>query len=368
MTDETIEEIKESHPLFADWMRPSMLGNDREMLSLRWKTICNIIDEDVDLTKSSELISYVYGKEFSEETLGWLQNNFKKDDVSFSMLEESNRVELICLSSIILYLLLEVKDEYAADIANRILTTSFEATRESKSNVPLEAKAKEAIQLFSIDGRKRPKVPHVTGLNTKKVTDDAIEAVTDNSWEQFAKSLKAVSAATDKRFTHLVNSTNKSFNSLESYIKTQDEELNVLWWLLNGYSKRLDCKMDLIGNSCKASILGIEIADITDLDTELPCLEGLLQKVGVQSDDNLTLGSRTIALKEHLTLLRNESDYSNSFVLPCHTALSYLQEYGIDLWADKFQNETGISIDKEYSSLQWAIQLYRERLIIKMEG
>ena len=367
MSDETSEEMKEVHPLFADWMRPSMLGVDRDMLSLRWGTICKIISKGLDLDKASELISYVYGKEYSEENLCWFQEFFKSDDIAFSMLEEKNSVELICLASTVLCLLLEEKNEHAADIGNRILTTSFEAARENKGGIPLESKSKEAVQKFAIDGRARPTISSLTVLDTKKATDEAIEALNENNWAVFADGLKAVVSATNKNFNHIVKSANNSFNSLDKYIKTQDEELDVLWWMLNGYSKRLNCKMDSIEGSCRASIIGIEIADLIVLDTELPCLEALLQKAGMQDDDADTISSRVIALQDKVTSLLSKSDYINPFLTPCHAALSYLNKYSIDGWEDKFQDETGIAVDKEFTSLQWAVQLCREQLIIKME-
>jgi hypothetical protein len=367
MSDENSKEIKEMHPLFADWMRPSMLGADRDMLTLRWETISKIVSTTLSLGNASQLISYVYGKKYSEENLRWFQELFKDDDLTFSMLEEKNSVELICLASSVLCLFLEKKDENAADIGNRILTTSFDVTRENKGVVPLEAKSKEAVQAFAINGRKRPETVLLTGINTKKTTDEAIDLIVQNNWPQINATLKTIMSTHTRSINNVTKLANANFESLNAHVKTQDEELDVLWWMVNGYSKRLNCKMDVIEDICKTSVIGLEIADLTVLDTELPCLEALLQKAGIQNDDTDTISNRVIALKDYVTTLLPKRGYVDPFLTPCHTALFYLNEYNSDGWSDRFHEETGIAADKKYTSLQWAVQLYREQLIIKME-
>ncbi len=361
MSDETLE----MHKYFSDWMRPACIGNDREALVLRWQTVSRLVNEGVSLENTMLLIKYSFGDLSCVAELEWFQEEFKKDDVSFSMLEENNRAELQCLAGIMLCLLLENMNEDASDIGTRVLSVKFFNLREVIGCAPIVQLAAEAVQRFASNGRKRPEIGEVVTIGLKKTIDDGIEAIVPGDWDTYTNAIKVISTTSTRRFNHLAKSATESINQLKSFADVQDEELEMLWWLINSHSKRLSCSFSSLEIEALSTVAGIEIADITALDTEIPSLEAFIHRT-IPDHDNKTIGTIVKSSFEYIEQLISIDDYCDKFVTPCHYALKCLKEAGKEAWGEKVTTELGLSIDVEVSLPEWAIQICRERLIIKM--
>jgi|GEM_PF-4220967 len=361
MSDETLE----MHKYFSDWMRPAGLGTDREALLFRWQTISRLVQKGVELEDAQGLIKYSFGDLNSVEQLEWFQNEFKKDDISFSMVEENNRTELRCLAGIVLCLLLEDMDEHASDIGTRVLSVEFLKLREVTGCAPVVQLSQEAIQNFASQGRKRPEIEEVTNVSVKKVIDEAIEGITPGDWDTYTNAIKTISTTSTRRFNHLAKTSNESIQNLKSFVDVQDEELEMLWWLINSHSKRLSCSFSSLDIKTLSTVAGIEVADNTTLDTEIPSLEALFNRT-MPGNDKHTIESIVKSSFENLEKLISVDDYCDKYLTPCHYVLKCIKEVGIEAWGERVKTELDLSIGVEVSLSAWAIQICRERLIIKM--
>jgi hypothetical protein len=361
MSDETLE----MHKYFSDWMRPAGLGTDREALVFRWQTISRIVQDDVNLEKCHGLIKYSFGDSSSVDELEWFQNEFKKDDVSFSMIEEVNRTELRCLAGIVLCIFLEYMNENSSDIGTRVLSVEFLKLRELIGCAPVVQLSVEAIQAFGVEGRKRPKVTEITNLSTKKTFDEAFTSIVSGQWDTYASAIKVVYDTSTRRFNHLAKASNNSLDNLKKFVDVQDEELEMLWWLINSQSKKLDCPFNSLDVEALSTVAGIEIADNTALDVEIPSLEAFFNRT-IPDSDKKSIESIVTHSFDYLEQLISIDDYCDKYITPCHYSLKCLIEVGKEAWREKIEEELGLSMDVEVSLVDWAMQICRERLIIKM--
>jgi hypothetical protein len=358
-------EIIDMHKYFADWMRPVCTGTDRETLVLRWKTVSRIVENEINLDFCDALIRYSFGEFTSPEVLEWFQNEFKVEDISFSMIEENNRLELQCLATVVLCVLLENKDELSSNIGTRLLSVQFFKLREVIGCTPIIQLSIEAIKSFSIEARKRPKINNINLIPQKKVADDFFDKIIPGEWETYTNAIKGVYDLAFKQFSNIARNTNYSTNQLKSFVDIQDEEIEMLWWLVNAYSKRLSCQLSSLNNNVLSTVVGIEIADITFLNIEIPSLEAILSRT-IPNNDKVSIRTLVETSFDYLDKLTSNDDYCCKYITPCHYAFSSLRKFGKTAWVDNITLDLGVSIDVEISLFAWAIQICRERLIIKM--
>ena len=360
------EDNLEMHSLFFDWMRPSGIGTDRESLNRRWITVNSLVTEGLDTDQCDSLCQYVFGVLTDYSKLAWFQTAFKSEDVTFSMVEETNRVELLCLASVVLRLTLEVKDENAADLGNLILCIEANGFRKRDIFPELSSLAVEAIQSFVEEGRERPTVDSIpqafTSANVKKITetlDDATISITNNA-------VRNLAALTVKSIKEITTSCNKSLSSLEEYIEIKDEEINILWWIINSYSELLEKPIGDVSDIEKSTVAGIELALLSANDVEPPSLESLLLKIGLKSETNLKLESLADIPEDILKSIVGDNSYVNPETTPYHLAIKYILSFGKVTWLEHFTQNTSIPVEEEVNALQWAVQFCRERLLIRL--
>jgi hypothetical protein len=360
------EDNLEMHFLFFDWMRPSGIGTDRESLNRRWITVNSLVTEGLDTDQSDSLCQYVFGVLTDYSKLAWFQEAFKSEDATFSMVEEANRVELTCLASVVLLLTLEVKDENAADLGNLILCIEANGFRKRETFPDLSSLAVEAIQNFVGKGRERPKVGRIpsvfTTVNVRKITEN-LDGATIESTNDVVKNLAALTVKSIKEIT---TSCNHSLSSLEKYIEIQDEEINILWWIINSYSELLAKSIDDLSDIEKSTVVGIELALLSVNDVEPPSLESLLLRMGLKSETNLKLESLADIPEDILKSIVGDDLYVNPETTPYHLAIKYILFFGKATWLEHFTQKTSISAEEEVNALQWAVQFCRERLLIRL--
>lgn len=360
------EENLEMHSLFFDWMRPSGMGTDRESLNRRWTTVNSLVTEGLDTDQSDSLCQYVFGVLTDYSKLAWFQTAFKSEDVTFSMVEETNRLELNCLASVVLLLTLEVKNEDAADLGNLFLCIEANGFRKRDIFPDLSSLAVEAIQNFVEKGRERPTVGRIpqgfTTANVKKLTEtlDDTNVVTTNTV------MKNLAALTVKSIKEITTSCNSSLSSLEGYIEIKDEEINILWWIINRYSELLDKPIDDVSDIEKSTVAGIELALLSANDVEPPSLESLFLRIGLKSETNLKLESLADIPEDILKSIVGDDSYVNPETTPYHLAIKYILSFGKANWLEHFTQDTSIPAEEEVNALQWAVQFCRERLLIRL--
>lgn len=360
--------IEKQHKMFGTWLKPTELKLDREALSCRWTTVCRIL-EDVDYDMATFLVDYSFDLPFSQHLLQKFQEEFHTDDSMFIMEESENQTELKNLASVLVILLLEdinpEYEEFNPIIANYVLSASCAGLREASfHNIIILNSANKIINKYAVDTRER-KSFSILENQTWKQTEitTAIDSVDVADVETIKNALNKISSTSQAVLTREKKNNQNLLSSIEHLVKIQDEELNILWWLINSYSNvcnRSFCDLD---EREKPLILAIELAKLTALKIEIPSARVIFQKAGLENSDKFTFSEfieGTAHLNEVIATIENGIDINiNTPVL--YTLKNNLHGEG---WVKNINDELAINNVNKICDVEWALQIYREILAI----
>ena len=139
-----------------------------------------------------------------------------------------------------------------------ILTTSACGTRTPKIEVDLVNMANDGLRLIGIDTRERPKLSGLKKMLNEKKVDEAID-VLNNAPDpnQALPALKTLAPYTSQ----LIAQQDKLVSALalmERTLNIQDEELQMLWWMVSGWSTKWNCRFDDIDIKARPIMLAKE--------------------------------------------------------------------------------------------------------------
>ena len=117
--------------------------------------------------------------------------------------------------------------------------------------------------------------------------------------------------------------------------------------------------MSDIDPSALPLVLGVELAQRTNLDAELPSLSGLLSKAGLATEKEISFKSLINSGKDLSSALLKEVEYS-PYITPTLHALSITRDNSS--WQKSWESETGLNTKTIKTGLEWATQIYRETL------
>jgi hypothetical protein len=259
------------HPDFANWYQPVTFGHDRKVLELRWKGIDEAV-EGADTEMVQELVRLVYGKQPNSSKLqDDLKQYFRNADPAF--LTTGNDQEVLILAGCILAVLLLEYD--FPEVAQIILTTSVCNIRKLSGKIDLVGMANEKILQDGISTRKRPLISTPT-----KITPDKI-VVHD--------SLENLGATTIKALNEVQKTIQNEIGSLQKIIEIQDEELQLLWWMIGNWSTMWDVSFQDINEESRPVLLAIEAASMIKEFVESPSLKAVFSRVEISSSMKINI-------------------------------------------------------------------------------
>lgn len=366
--EETIE-IPEMHDLFANWLRPTDLGINRDTLKLRWASIAQLRDESLEDENLAELIrASLSGTLLDDGPSHWFRQSLKHHDNFFPMKAGENKAEIANLSAACLAACLEdpEKLDRSRSLANMLLAASFSNTRDFSSGVDLISVAKDIAMSYGVKSRKRisPQLPTLKfKLNSK--TQEAIDAVANNQPDTYIAALNGVIGELNSQ----LSAANKSLRNYSTKISVQtrmrDEELEILWWLFGDKSHLLNTVISDIDPSALPLVLGVELAQRTNLCAELPALSGLLAKAGLTTEEKISFKSLINAANNLSAALLEEDEYC-PYITPTLYALSITRDNSS--WQKTWETNTKLKTKTIKTGLEWATQIYRETLYTRHWG
>ena len=353
------------HKMFGTWLRVTELKLDRDALSARWTTVYRILVE-IDFEKSIFLIDYLFDLPYSDAKLQWFQEEFHNDDPMFIMQKSDNKRELKNLVSVLVLLLLENIDpdneEFNPVIANYTLAVSCAGLRDAGTqNQAIVDSAKALVREYAISARERGNFS-TSESNTweQAKIDKAIESIDDADSSTIQGALKIISNVARNTITTVKRNNLKLSSNIKHLVKIQDEELNILWWLINANSSFCNCLFDDLDNKEKPLILGLELAKLTALAVEIPSAQVIFQKAGVDINTVSTFSEFIDGISKKDELIENLPDCNETYT-PVLYALK--NKTLNDCWFEECRSKIHINNDTKISSLEWALQVYRETMV-----
>jgi hypothetical protein len=157
----------------------------------------------------------------------------------------------------------------------------------------------------------------------------------------------------------------RAIDDVDNFIRIQDEELQMLWWLVGERSDIYDCPFDAVEADAQPLVFAAELARSTEFLPGPPSVKGILSRAGLNDGRKLTVTAAVNASKpEWLKRLMSDVDPS-PLSTPLHAAIKRQLETGAgEAWVPGWAASTEIDAAHTLPSLILGELFYRERLLL----
>ena len=345
------------HEGFRAWYGTVSMGEAEERLEARWEGVSTVIsDADGDTVEALLRLAHASRHAPSAAVLEEIRQAFREVDDLFPM--SDNDRELQILAAACLAALMEADRDAGAFAALSATTAAFGIAR--KPNLPMDLCAigdANASRLANLR-RQRPVISHRSdGRGSTWDFSKAATKAKEGSWDAVAEAFELAGNAA--RTAH-----ERAMGALECFLRVQDEELDMLWWLTGQRSADFGCGFNAIPVNARPLVLAKELADLTKFLPGPAGVEGILSRAGLAGQSVRIVDAVTAADAQWLQALVGESPPS-PLTTPLHDGIRRQLETGPgEAWTAAWAATVGVNAGYELAPLALAKLFYRERLLV----
>ena len=353
---------------FARWYGAVSLGDDQQRRQARWEGVSAIV-RDADRNTVEGLLRLAHQSRHvpAADVVEAVRHAFKATDDTFEM--SGNDRELQILAGACLAALMETKEDVGAVAALTATTAGFGGARHPDLSMDLAALGETAIVRLGDANRKRPSLEAYLKVPPEFDFDSAATKVSEEqSIDSVAEAFTLVANETRVVINQLGETQASAIREIDYFLRVQDEELQMLWWLTNQRSWEFDCSFDAIPADARPLVLACELAHHTQCLPGPPSVKGILSRGGLREHENVRIADAVNAA-DSAWLQRLIGDVDPSFVsTPLHAAIKRQLETGAgEAWVAGWAASTGVNDNYALSGLALGNFFYRERLILLFE-
>lgn len=354
------------HPHFPRWHEAIGLGSDQERRMARWAGVSTVAEDETS-TNIEALLRLAFKTRQSAESaaLTKIREAFKAADAGFDM--KGNDREMQVLAGAALSQLMSRGGLAGAEAALGVTTAALAGARKPDLPLDLAILAEDAIDTIAEANRTRPKLKsHATTDAPKFDFEKAAAKVRETpNWEGVAEAFGLAADATRGALAIMARRQANAVNALDSFIRIQDEELQMLWWLIGQRCEDLDCAFDAVPAEAQALVFAKELADHTEVSPGPSSIRGLLSRAGLKERRKIALsaaiGAADPAWLQDLVPETEPSPVST----PIHYGIKRQLEIGAgDAWVAGWAAAVGVPVSFALSPLSLGQLFYRERLLV----
>jgi GTPase-associated system-like protein len=352
------------HPDFSRWYREVELSSDPAVHQRRSTAVAALADAaklpDVEL-----LIRVAYRlREPKPDARQRVIKLLVQADDTFE--PTGNDREFEVLAGATLAALFGKPSRIGATAGLAVSTASLLGTRKSHTPMDLAKLAEQALVQHAESARDREPLPKLIDPKKELKLDIATaqaKAREAHSPEHVALSLGLVTDSVTATLKSLVGKFQGAIDTLHQQLQLQDEELNMLWWLVGGKSWDLKCNFGEVPKSAAVLVLAAELAKLTRALPGPNSVGALLARAGVDSAP-LTIPKVVNAAPPAWSEPCLSGMKVSSVLHPVHFAMERRAETGEDTdWIAGWAAATGVDANSALSGSDLAMQFYRERLL-----
>jgi hypothetical protein len=283
-------------------------------------------------------------------------------DAGFDPAEAARELQLLAAAALVRLV------ETLPDAALIVTTASFGANR--KPDLPMDLAGIAERALVSLSGRKHAR----TDIDELKlaapkvdfsVSPEALQSMDPAQWKIQFDALHDATAASIER---VVAGQNRVVEVLHRQITLDEEELQMLWWLLGGFSRETDEAFTDIDVKVRPLTLAMELGKMTAVSPGPASIHAMLSRVGVGPEE-LSVEDVVNAVDMGWAELVSQSTLVSPVTTPIHFALEQRAELGSnDAWQAGWSGLTGFSSDVALPAIQLAKLFYREHLFLHVSA
>ncbi|SFB61055.1 GTPase-associated system all-helical protein GASH [Azotobacter beijerinckii] len=352
------------HEDFARWYGEVSLDNDQVRRQARWEGI-SIIVRDADWNMVETLLRLAYRGRPAPATVLAIRQAFKSADDTFEM--SGNDRELQVLAGACLAVLMEQDEDAGAAAALAVTTAGLGGARKPGLPMDLAVLGEAAITHWGDVNRKRPSVAAYTPIGLPKF--DFAKAATkvseESSWESVSAAFTLAADSAGAAMNQLAQRQANAVRTIEHFVRVQDEELQMLWWLMGQRSSVYDCAFDAVPADVQPLVFASELANSTKFLPGPPSIKAILSRAGLKERKKVSITAAVNAAdSDWLQELLGEADPS-PISTPLHAAIKRQLDTGAgEAWIAGWAASTGCSATSTLSGLALGNFFYRERLLL----
>ena len=365
------------HTNFADWYRSAALTAPEGLLKNRWAGVQDIVKQ---IKPPNAALPLNLAKLFTLPTVtesavaSGFRDVFKAHDDNFA--SKNNLQEIRVLAGAILRLVIEQRQSLSPLAALALVCGSF-GPREA---VTLEREHLETAQRFLVNHSKTThesvtpapfKVPSFTKEKFGGAFPSNIFQVhqTPNLQEPLLNALTEIATA----FSGPLKQAQEAIEQLTRTANVREEEVAILWWIQNHFSRDLQKSFSDISYSSGTIVFPMEVADLTKFvsgpEGIIAVLVHALNLAGApSSSESITIANAVNATPREWrekTCAEHKTD-STGLLTPILLAIhKSLETEGRDEWLPVYRKASDIPMDKPFPLIQLSLQLFRERMLLR---
>lgn len=250
------------------------------------------------------------------------------------------------------------------DAAIVVTTSSMGGLR--KPILPMDLVGLAENSLVTLSARKHTR----TSIDTLDVATSAIDYTFDSvaqptvGTEQIKSEFSRLHAATSATIKHIVEGQNQVVEALRRRIELDEEELQMLWWLLGGYSTSTDTPFAKIDGKFRSLVLAQELGEMTAVSPGPTSIRAMLSRAGINTS-KLKLSDVVNAPSLKWAQSVSKSKMISPVTTPIHFALEQRAELGTsDMWQASWSGFTGIHADSQLPAVKIGELFYREYVFL----
>lgn len=224
--------------------------------------------------------------------------------------------------------------------------------------------AENALLLLSQRKHARTSIDELKVVPPKinfKVDPEVLDLTDETQLGAQFNRLREVTVAAIER---VVAGQNNVVEILHRQISLDEEELQMLWWLLGGYSRSLDKPFSEIDSIIKPWALAHELGNMTAVSPGPVSIRAMLSRAGI-GKEQLKFADAINAVAIDWAKSASDSKLVSPVTTPIHFALEQRAELGsTDTWQVGWSGLTGLSADICLPSILLAELFYREHLFL----
>lgn len=348
---------------FFSWYSSMELNGDESIRSARWAQV-QAAAKAPSRTVLETLTRLTFRTKVADADAGVIRTLFTAEASP-----APGDPELHLLAAATLAVLVKRRDATAAKAAMFILAASCAGQRELQQPMDLVAHAVDALTSLSETVRRRPLLELEKPVNPQVDAKVVTDAVVTLDMAGIHAGFAAVTGAFNKALTVILTRQKSFESSVQEYVRVQDEELDVLWWLHGEHCEIRETPFHDVPEVERPLIFAKDLAELTRVLPGPPAVKSLLSRSGIDDKAMLSIPDVVQALPVKLLLQFVPEDTLGKVSVvttPILDAIRRRQEVdGRDAWAQTWAAVCGLNQDTKLPALRLAEAAYRELLLVK---
>jgi hypothetical protein len=358
---------KPMHQDFARWYGSVSMGDDTARRIARWQGILNLVGgaEGVEV---EALLRLAHGGRAAPnaQAVQAVRQAFKEADDTFEM--TGNDRELQVLAGVALVVLMEdLNKELGGNAALASTTAAVGGARKFDLPMNLAALGEAALKRRGVLIRKRPSLLKAVSIESPKFDFEraAAKVREQPDWQGVAAAFALAADDATVGMQALAQRQAKAIRAVDDFIRVQDEELQMLWWLTGQRSEDYDCAFDAVPADAQPFVFAGELAECTELLPGPPSVKSILSRAGLKERKKIAVTAAVNAPRADWLQKLVENIDPSPVSTPLHTAVKRQLETGPgEAWVAGWAASTGIDAAVVLPRLTLGELFYRERLLL----